>query len=37
MIRETENRRYEDLMKLALERRRWRKWNLKPVKGQKKK
>ena len=31
MIRETENQTYGDLKKLALDRRRWRTWNLGPA------
>jgi hypothetical protein len=31
MIRETDSRTYEDLEKLALDRKRWRTWNLGPV------
>jgi hypothetical protein len=31
MIHETDSRIYEDLKKLALDRRRWRTWNLGPV------
>lgn len=31
MLRETESRSYEDLKKLALDRRRWRTWDLGPV------
>jgi len=31
MIRETDNKTYEDLMNLALDRRRWRTWDLGPV------
>ena len=31
MIRETDNKTYGDLKKMALDRRRWRTWNLGPV------
>jgi riboflavin synthase len=31
MIRETDSRTHEDLKKLALDRKRWRTWNLGPV------
>jgi hypothetical protein len=31
MIRETDSRTYEGLKKLALDRREWGTWNLRPV------